>query len=208
MPTMRLTVLGDSFVEGRGDPDPDGGFRAWAPLLAESLGVRAGRWRNLGAYQATTQVVVETQLRRAVADQSPLVGVVVGANDLVSDYEPRRFRGNLDRIFGSLCGPDTTVFTSSYPDMPARLPVPDRFRALLRDRFTEANEVLTATCRRHGVLLLDVARCPRWTADDGVWSADGLHPNAAGHRRFADEVSAALADDGWGGSARPAALAA
>lgn len=197
MPTMRLTVLGDSFVEGRGDPDPDGGFRAWAPLLAESLGVRPDRWRNLGVYRATTQDVVDRQLPRAVADQSPLVGVVVGTNDVVSDYEPARFRANLDTIFGALTGTGTVVFTAGYPDMPARLPVPERYRTLLRDRFTEANAALAITARRHGVVVLDLARCPHWAADD-VWSADGLHPNAAGHRRFAATVRDALADDGWG----------
>lgn len=197
MPSMRLTVLGDSFVEGRGDPDPDGGFRGWAPLLAESLGVRAERWRNLGVYGATTQDVVDQQLPRAVADQSPLVGVVVGTNDVVSDWDQPRYRANLERIFTSLTGPGTVVFTSSYPDMPARLPVPERFRTLLRDRFAEANAALVEVCRRHGVVVIDLARCPYWAVTD-VWSADGLHPNAAGHRRFAAEVGHALADDGWG----------
>lgn len=200
MPTMRLTVLGDSFVEGRGDPDPDGGFRGWAPLLAESLGVRADRWRNLGVYRATTQDVVDRQLPRAVADQSPLVGVVVGTNDVVSDWDAARYRSNLDRILSSLTGPGTVVFTATYPDMPARLPVPEGFRTLLRGRFAEANAVLAQTCRRHGVVVLDLARCPHWAAGP-VWSADGLHPNAAGHRRFAAEVCGALADDGWGASA-------
>ncbi|WP_033413833.1 SGNH/GDSL hydrolase family protein [Actinomycetospora chiangmaiensis] len=204
---MRLTVLGDSFVEGRGDPDPDGGFRAWAPLLAESLGVRAERWRNLGAYRATTQDVVDRQLPRAVADQAPVVGVVVGTNDVVSDWSAPRFAANLDMIFGALAGPGTVVFTAGYPDMPSRLPVPERFRDLLRGRFGEANAVLAATARRHGVAVLDLARCPHWAADE-VWSADGLHPNAAGHRRFAAAAAAVLSDDGWGAAALPAALPA
>lgn len=194
MPANRLTVLGDSFVEGRGDPDPGGEFTAWAPTLAARLGLR-GAWRNLGAYGATTQVVVDTQLSRAVADKPPLIGVVAGTNDLVSDYDPARYRDNVDHILGTLSGPGTVVFTATHPDIPARLPVPDRFRDLLRDRFTEANDHLRTAARRNGAVLFDLARCPRWARAE-VWSADGLHPNAAGHRLFADDVAERVADDG------------
>jgi lysophospholipase L1-like esterase len=204
VPTMRLTVLGDSFVEGRGDPDPDGGFRNWATLLAESLGVRPDRWRNLGTYRATTQDVVDRQLPRALADQAALVGVVVGTNDVVSDWDAARYRANVERILGSLSGTGTVVFTAGYPDMPARLPIPESFKRLLRARFAEANEALAAAAHRHDVVVLDLARCPHWAAGD-VWSADGLHPNAAGHRRFAAAICAALADDGWGVPALPVA---
>ena len=83
----------------------------------------------------------------------------------------------------------------AHPDIPARLPVPERFRDLLRGRFAEANDHLRSSARRHGVVLLDIARCPRWARGE-VWSADGLHPNAAGHRLFADDVAVRVAEDG------------
>ncbi len=193
MRTHRLTVLGDSFVEGRGDPGPTGEFRGWVPTLASLLGIRSGGWRNLGAHQATTQVVVDTQLARAVAHKSPLIGVVVGTNDLVSDYDPARYRANIDRIVGELSGFDTTVFIATHPDIPANLPVPEPFRDLLRARFAEANEHLRDVARRSDLILLDIARCPRW-ADPAVWSADGLHPNPAGHRLFAETVAALVTE--------------
>lgn len=192
MPTIRLTALGDSFVEGRGDPGNAGGYRGWVSRFAELLGLRRDQYLNLGAFQATTQTVLDTQLRPAMANKAPLIGVVVGVNDLVADYSPERFGRNLERIFGSLAGEATTVFTATYPDIPAHLPVPELYRALLRKRFDEANEELRAVTCRHGALLLDLAACPRW-AQGEVWSADGLHPSPRGHQMFAEEIACTVA---------------
>ena len=192
MPTTRLTVLGDSFVEGRGDPGPRGGYHGWVPRLANALGLPAASVRNLGAFQSTTQNVLDRQLDRALAGKAPLIGVVVGVNDLVSDYDPNRFRRNLGTIFGSLQGMDTTVFTATYPDIPANLPVPDGFRTLLRSRFAEANAALREVTDLTGTLCLDIAGDPLWSAA-GMWSEDGLHPSPEGHRTFAESVEDLLA---------------
>lgn len=188
MPAIKMVVLGDSFVEGRGDPDPGGGYRGWVRRFADLVGLDSGAVANLGTYQATTQVVVDLQLGRALACKPPLVGVVVGVNDLVSDYDENRFRNNLETIFGSLSGMDTTVLTATYPDIPANLPVPEGFRRLLQDRFAQANDVLRDVTQRHRLLCLDIARQPEWM-DPALWSEDGLHPSPAGHRHFAESMT-------------------
>jgi lysophospholipase L1-like esterase len=190
MPTIRLTALGDSFVEGRGDPVP-GGYHGWVPRLAELIGLPGGAVRNLGTYQATTQDVVDTQLPSALAAKPPLIAVVAGVNDLVTDYDPRRFRRNLGTIFGSLRGMDTTVCTANYPDIPGNLPVPGGFRKLLRARFAEANDVLAEVTAATGTLCLDLAADPEWHGR-ALWSADGLHPSPLGHRRFAEAIAGEL----------------
>lgn len=187
-----LCAIGDSFVEGRGDTGTDGAFRGWVPRLAGQLGLRSTRVRNLGEHGATTSMVCSDQLARAVAGRPPLVGVIVGVNDLVSDYHPRRFAENLSTIHSTLNATGATVFTASYPDIPGRLPVPPAFTELLRDRFAHANEVLADVCRATGTLLLDIAVEPRWDSD-AVWSADGLHPNASGHSLFAQTVAERIA---------------
>jgi lysophospholipase L1-like esterase len=188
MATIRLTVLGDSFVEGRGDPAPGGGYGGWAPRFAGLLGLPAAAVRNLGTYQATTQDVVERQLPKALAGKPPLIGVIVGVNDLVQNYDPERFRRNLRTIFDALSGMDTTVFTASYPDIPGNLPVPDGFRRLLRTRFGEANTALAEVTAATGTLRLDIAAAEEW-ADKAMWSPDGLHPSPLGHRRFAESMA-------------------
>ena len=189
MAAIRLAALGDSFVEGRGDPDLRGPFRGWVPALAGHLGVPRRGVLNLGAHQATTQDVVDRQLHQALAKKAPMIGVVVGVNDLVSDYDPGRFRRNLHRIYSSLTGMDTTVFTATYPDIPKNLPVPPNFRELLRKRFDEANSALREVTTRTGAVCLDIAAMPEWR-DPAMWSEDGLHPSPAGHLRFAEGVAA------------------
>ncbi|HVV12545.1 SGNH/GDSL hydrolase family protein [Amycolatopsis sp.] len=188
MPTIRLTVLGDSFVEGRGDPAPGGGYHGWVPRFAGLLGLAGTAVRNLGTYQATTSDVIKAQLPRALAGKPPLIGVIAGVNDLVQDYDAARFRRNLHTVFGSLSGMDTTVFTAGYPDIPGNLPVPDGFRRLLRARFAEANEALADVCALTGTLRLEIDTDPEWT-DPAMWSADGLHPSPLGHRRFAESMA-------------------
>jgi lysophospholipase L1-like esterase len=184
MATFRLTALGDSFVEGRGDPDSGGAWRGWVPQLAEMLGVPASGIRNLGAMHATTQRVVDDQLGAALVNKSPLIGVIAGVNDLISDFDLSRMRQNLTTIFGSLAGMDTVVFTATYADIPGNLDLPESFRGLLRQRFATANQALTEIARAHGAICLDAAAAPEWS-DPAFWSADGLHPSPVGHRHFA-----------------------
>ncbi|MFI6364229.1 SGNH/GDSL hydrolase family protein [Nocardia sp. NPDC050630] len=179
-----LTALGDSFVEGRGDAATGGGYRGWVSRLGGQLGLRPAAVRNFGTHGATTSMVLEHQLRLAVSTRASLFGVVVGVNDLVSDFDSDRFERNLWTVFDTLGGTGATVFTASYPDIPARLPVPDGFRALLRDRFVFANAVLAAVTAETGTLLLDIAALPEWEQPE-VWTADGLHPSSLGHHMFA-----------------------
>jgi lysophospholipase L1-like esterase len=185
----RLTVLGDSFVQGYGDePLPDGRYRGWAVRFAELLGVRGARLCNLGSYGATTQDVVDRQLGPALVGKAPMIGLMAGVNDLISDYDPDRFRHNIERILGTITGPNTTVFTATYPVVPRIAALPGTFRDLVSARFAEASEVLWAAVERHGVLCLDMAQAPEWRRPE-LWSDDGLHPSPAGHRHFADGMA-------------------
>lgn len=183
MPPVTFAALGDSFVEGRGDPVA-GGYRGWVPQLAGRLGIGPSSHRNLGAYHATTDVVRDAQLPMALVNKPPLIGVVVGVNDLVGRYDPSRFESNLLGIFSALAGGDTIVFTANYPDIPGRLPVNEGMRDLLRGRFTEANDSMRRACRATGTLCLDLVAGGQLD-DHRYWSEDGLHPSPLGHGRFA-----------------------
>jgi lysophospholipase L1-like esterase len=193
MSPFKLTTLGGSVVEGREDPFPDGRWRGWVMRLAEMLGIPASQVRNLGSYGATTQDVVDYQLGPALLNKSPLIGVEVGTNDLLSDYNPDRMRRNLTAIFGRLSGMDIVVFTATYPDVPANLPVPETFRALLRRRFTEASAMLAEITMTTGALCLDIATSPEWS-DPSIWMEDGLHLRPLGHQRFAAAMATLIKD--------------
>jgi lysophospholipase L1-like esterase len=188
VPRARLVALGDSFVEGHG-AGPAGG---WTDQLGWLLGLPPGGVVNLGGYGATTQDVVDRQLAPALANKAPLIGLAVGVNDLLGGYHPDTFRANLDRLYSALTGPDTVVFTATYPVVPRVLALPAAFGDLVRRRFDEANGFVRELTRRHGVLCLDMAGDEEW-AEPELWSHDGLHPGAEGHRRFAEQAGALVA---------------
>jgi lysophospholipase L1-like esterase len=186
--STRLTVIGDSFVEGRGDPDPAGGYRGWVGHLAALIGIPPASCVNLGRHGATTQQTVDEQLGIALERRAPLAGFVVGLNDLLVDWNPERYRRNILVITESLTASAAVVFTTTYPDIISRLPVHETFRPLLRQRFDEANEFLRDVTSRTGVLCLDITTDPR-SGEDGMWTEDGLHPSPSGHRYFGEAVA-------------------
>ncbi|MFI5606905.1 GDSL-type esterase/lipase family protein [Amycolatopsis sp. NPDC051903] len=202
MSEFELAVIGDSFAEGRGGTvRPDGSFAGFTIHLAQSLGL-SGPVLNLGSYGATTQDVVDRQLAVALAKPAPLTGVIVGGNDLVTDYDRERFRRNLHHIFSSLVAPGRLVFTTNWPRIPDRLPgLPDAARSVLRARFAEANDYLDGLVTELGFVCLDLANAPV-TADPVMWCPDGMHPSAAGHELIGTAL-ADLVDEARGALIRP-----
>jgi lysophospholipase L1-like esterase len=187
----RLTALGDSFVEGYGMSAADG----WVRLFADLFDLPTQSVVNLGRYGATTGDVIDTQLEIALAHKTPLIGMMVGVNDLLGAYTPEQFRANLATLFSALTGPDTVVFTSTYPRIPRLDAMPRAFRDLMTARFVEANECVRDLATAAGVLCLDIARSPSWDRPI-MWSADGLHPSPDGHRVFADAMADLVAMSG------------
>lgn len=190
-----MVVLGDSFAEGRGDAGPDGAYVGWVPRVARRLGIAESAVLNLGAYGALTQDVVDTQLAQVADVETPLLGVAVGGNDLVRAYDPNRFRDNLRAIVEAVTAPGRTVFTHDYPDIPGRIPgLPEETRALLRERFDEANAFLAQLCSERGVLRYGLATA-ELTRDAAMWYPDGIHPSTLGHRTIAIEIATMLSAD-------------
>lgn len=190
MPVNRLTVLGDSFSEGWGDPAADGRLRGWVSRFVDVMDLPPGSVLNLAKYGATAYRCARQQLPHAMRDKSPLVVAVVGVNDLLRDhdsFDAVGFQDNLHTIFGSVTGDDTTVITGSYPDIPGNLPVSDDVRRVLRARFGAANDVLEEIADHYGVFCVDLHRPPIWH-DPAIWAPDGLHPGPLGHQYFVDEV--------------------
>ncbi|MTD58215.1 GDSL-type esterase/lipase family protein [Amycolatopsis pithecellobii] len=190
MPDRKLTVLGDSCAEGRGGlTRPDGTFLGFVVRLADSLGIADGVL-NLGSFGATTQDAVDRQLPVALANPAPLMGVIVGGNDLVTDYDRARFQRNLRHLYTGLVAPGRLVFTTNWPGIPDRLPgLDEHTRSALRERFAEANEFLEKLVYELDLVCLDLANAPLAT-DPVMWCADGMHPSPAGHQA----IGIAMAD--------------
>ncbi|MCM3883223.1 GDSL-type esterase/lipase family protein [Frankia sp. R82] len=193
--SVRLVVIGDSFVEGRGDPDPHGsGYRGWLPTFAGLLGLRADECRNHGEHLATTASVVDRQLDAVRSTRPRLAGMIAGFNDIVGEYQPAEFRSNLATIFGTMTRHASLAFTGTYPDVTRRMSLTAPVRAELRSRIQDANAALREIAAQLDLVCLDVDHSETDWDDDVLWSDDGIHPSRAGHLRFAGELAGAVAE--------------
>ncbi|MFF5229715.1 SGNH/GDSL hydrolase family protein [Dactylosporangium sp. NPDC000521] len=189
---MRYVAIGDSFSEGMGDERPDGIPRGWADLVAAALGAADPQWQyaNLAIRGRLLEPIVTTQLDAALAMSPPptLVSLNGGGNDMMRrgadlPYLVRLIEGAIERC--DEAGVRLMVLSGADPSDHLPLGRVLRRRA---EQLTEAVRELTA---RHGVLFVDCFGDTELRRA-GYWSADRLHLNAAGHRRVAGLVLAAL----------------
>jgi lysophospholipase L1-like esterase len=190
-PYHRFVALGDSFTEGVGDPDPDrpNGVRGWADRVAEVLAAATPDlgYANLAIRGRKLEAVLDEQLAPALALRPDLVTLYAGANDIM------RPKVDLDRLMErydaavadlSATGARVVLFTAFDPGGSAI------YRAV-RGRFALYSELVRWSADRYGATLVDYWRMREYR-DWGLWDADRMHMNAAGHQRMAVAVLDAI----------------
>jgi lysophospholipase L1-like esterase len=189
-----VAVLGDSVGVGIGDPVLGGGWRGFAPLLAEALG--APTLANLSISGSRIGCVAETQLPAAIEARPDVAVVIVGMNDTMrSDFDPVRLGDHLDRVVTGLCAVGATVVTIRYHDHQRVFPLPGPLRRALGARIAALNEVLDAVVGRHGIPHVDLGGLPGIYLP-AAWAVDRLHPSELGHRLLARAIADQLATTG------------
>jgi lysophospholipase L1-like esterase len=196
--TLRLATLGDSITVGMGDPTPDGSWRGFAHLLADSLGAPGHvRLRNLATAGALTTEVAGEQLRRARWWRPHLATVLVGVNDtLRGSFDIGVASARLRDAIHGLCDIGTCVVTACLPEPGRLLRMPQALSRPLARRIGAVNEVIHALTQHYGTLHTHLAHDPL-VFDRRMWSVDRLHPSERGHRRLARLYYDTLADAGW-----------
>ena len=176
-----FVAIGDSFTEGLDDPDPGGGFRGWADLLAGALSAqRPGfRYANLAIRGKLLGEVVAEQLPRAVEWAPELVSLAAGGNDILRrtdvDILAAEFESAVVQLQAAGCR--VLIFTGFDPRM---FPV----IRLLRGRIAAYNMHLRGIADDLGCDLVDLWSM-RVLRDTRAWSPDRLHLTTEGHRRVA-----------------------
>ncbi len=203
-PATRYAALGDSVTLGIGDRMPHGGWRGWAPLLADALGPSGQvEMRNLARSGALVRDVAAEQLPRAVAGAPTLASVLAGMNDtLRGTFELGRIAADLEQIIVTLQQAGALVLTASLPDPGLLLRIPASLRRPLARRAHAINEVLAQLADGYGVLHVDLAAEPA-IYDKRMWGVDRLHPSERGHRLLARLFAARLAEYGLAPLALP-----
>lgn len=186
-----LVVLGDSVGVGLGDPVAGGGWRGFAPLLAQALAPQ--RFINLSINGARLGSVRRDQLPVALRSRPDVAIVIAGMNDTMrSDFDPHRLHADLDRIVADLTGAGALVLTIRYHDHGKVFRLPAALHRVLLARINELNAVFDVVVRRHATPVVDLARQPG-IYHRSAWAVDRLHPSELGHRilarAFADHVA-------------------
>ena len=178
-----FVAIGDSFTEGLNDPDPGGGFRGWADLVAGALAVRPGtpvfRYANLAIRGKLVSQVVTEQVPRAVELAPDLVSLAAGGNDILRGDDVDELAATFEPAVAKLqaAGCRVLIFTGFDPRM---FPV----IRLLRGRIAAYNMHLRGIADEHGCDLVDLWSM-RVLRDPHAWSADRLHLTPDAHQRVA-----------------------
>ncbi|MEU1687258.1 SGNH/GDSL hydrolase family protein [Micromonospora sp. NPDC005707] len=194
-----FVAVGDSFTEGMDDAYPDGTYRGWADLVATRLAAEAGPdfgYANLAIRGRLFPNIVAEQVPAALAMKPDLISFAAGGNDVLRrTFDPDAFVPRFDEVIARLRAGGADVVLFRFADVMARLPG----QRLVAPRVNLLNRVVGEVAERHGATLVDLY------ADDTylnplLWSTDRLHLSAAGHRRVAGQVLAALGvacDEDW-----------
>lgn len=189
-----VAVLGDSIGVGIGDPAQDGGWRGFAPLLADALG--AVHLTNLAISGSRVGGVRERQLPEALRARPDVAVVLVGMNDTMrSDFDQVRLRDDLDQVVSALKAAGALVITVRYHDHQRVFPLPAPLRRALGARIAALNDVLDAVATRHALAVVDLGQLPD-IYQPAAWAIDRLHPSELGHRMLARAIAARLAEAG------------
>jgi len=180
-------ALGDSFTAGLEPGQP-----RWADELARSLG---GHYVNLAAVGATSEIVENEQLERALELSPDVVTLVCGANDVLFDTRPDddAYAARLSRMFERLRRelPNVHIVTATYPDISLFLDLRPRTQARVVEGMNRFNEAVRRVARRHDVVLMESFDHPLSKARE-IYAEDGFHPSAEGHRQAAREFLRAI----------------
>jgi lysophospholipase L1-like esterase len=186
-----FVAIGDSFTEGLDDQDPSTGiFRGWADLVAMRLAENETdfTYANLAIRGRLFDNIVDEQVPAALRMQPDLYSFAAGGNDaLRRGFEAARLVTRLDTVVKTLRNSGGHVIVFRWADVSGRLPG----QRMILPRVNALNNAIAEVAARRGAKLVDL-----WNDDEyrnpALWSIDRLHMNAAGHRRTAAHVLAAL----------------
>lgn len=201
-----FAALGDSLTVGIGDQLPDGSWRGWAGVLAESMdGVRL---HNVARCGARAEDVVTEQLDVALAARPHVASVIVGMNDtLRGNFDLDQVATGIGRAVGALHRSGAAVLTARLPEPGRLLKIPEVVARPLARRINAVNAVVDDIAAAEGTVHLDLARHPDAYAA-GNWGIDRLHPSERGHRLVARLYAERLSRAGVHVSTLPSLAAA
>ncbi|MET9535577.1 GDSL-type esterase/lipase family protein [Streptomyces sp. NPDC006649] len=186
---IRICFIGDSFVQGVGDPE----HRGWVGRVLEATGEDISGF-NLGIRRNTSEDVLRRCWREVLPRTLPgadnRLVVSFGSNDTIQEHGAVRVDAArcLENLASILDNCRRQVITALVVGPP---PVIGAGNEHLR-RTSKLADEMGALCRTQHVpfiaTTLELAEDPIWTQE--VVAGDGAHPGSGGYRRLADLILA------------------
>ena len=171
-----IVAFGDSLTSGYGLDDPD--REAWPALLEEKL--RRSGWNirvaNAGVSGNTTADAL-ARVDFSVPEGARLVVVCLGANDTFRGKKIEEIEANLDAILTRIRARGAAVLLCEMKTFPNLGPFYARGFERLFPALAEKHDAILVPFLLEGV-----------ATEPTMNQADGIHPNAAGHRRIAENL--------------------
>jgi lysophospholipase L1-like esterase len=187
---LRVLAMGDSIVAGVGAGVTEAALPA---RFAAELSIHLERrvhWRALGRIGADAAYVRKHQIAQLGTGDLDVVLLSVGLNDVTALRSRRAFRRDLVAILDALAqhSPECRVVLAGLPPLHMFPKLPQPLRFLFGQR-----------ARSFDLLLADIARSRSKVLhvptpidlDPAAFAADGYHPSAASHARWARNLAEA-----------------
>ncbi|MEX2280546.1 MAG: SGNH/GDSL hydrolase family protein [Acidimicrobiia bacterium] len=190
---LKLVALGDSSCTGSGLANP---ADIWLRVLARRLGDHGYRVEvtSFATGGSKAADVARDQLPRALEAGGDVALVSVGGNDALRGVRLGAFERALDRTVTELRQVIPVVALSGVGDMGTVPRFPPMLAAAARRRGKAMNAIHHRVGERHDVLVADQWE---WAVerfrDRSVFAPDLFHPNAEGHRVWAEVAYELLA---------------
>jgi lysophospholipase L1-like esterase len=193
-PWHHYVAIGDSFTEGIGDAVEGFAKHSAADRLAAALRQTNPdlRYTNLAQRGLLLNEIREQQLETALGLKPDLVSIVAGANDIMTGrFSATHWEEEFRTLYEAFTDAGTMVIAASLPEFPILRTLPGPLQARVKGNFARGNGIIERLATQYQVVLVDAwAISQRSEPDD--WSEDGVHLNARGYFKFAQETLAIL----------------
>ena len=189
-PWHHYVALGDSFTEGVGDPVDGFAMLGAVDLLAAALRRTSPdlRFTNLAQRGLVVAEIRQQQLEPALRLRPDLASVVAGANDIMTGrFNVTLWEDEFRTLFEALTQAGATVISANIPEFAILRTLKEPLQRRLKANIARGNAVIERLAAQYGVILVD-AWAISTRSDREDWSADGVHLNARGYFKFAQET--------------------
>ena len=193
---MRICFVGDSMVNGTGDPE----YLGWIGRVLRDERTRRSELTgyNLGIRRDTSGQILarwrEEVTRRLPAEIEGRVVFSFGVNDAVQEVDPKQSLAHAEAILDDARARWPVFMVGLVPIVPDDA----------RERSRKLDAAFAELCARLGLPYLSVfdglMQTPVWL--DEARAGDGAHPAAGGYARLAELVLASTAWRVWMATAR------